>query len=94
MLKENPLSQFKVASYKPLGIRLSFEDPTTPLPGKGGGGGRIGRLQTLEKIPPKFAIFSTVLSKILAILMSDLTLPIFKKINSATKNSVWDIQGN
>ena len=39
MLKENPLSQFKVASYKPLGIRLSFEDPTTPLPGKGGGGG-------------------------------------------------------
>ena len=38
MLKENPLSQFKVASYKPLGIRLSFEDPTTPLPGKGGGG--------------------------------------------------------
>ena len=91
MLKENPLSLFKVDSYKPLGIRLSFEDPTTP---RERGGGRIGRLQTLEKISPKYAIFSTVLSKIVAILMSDLTLPIFKKINSATKNSVWDIQGN
>ena len=92
MLKENPLSLFKVDSYKPLGIRLSFEDPTTPR--ERGGGGRIGRLQTLEKIPPKYAIFLTVLSKIVAILMSDLTLPIFKKINTATKNSLWDIQGN
>lgn len=26
--------------------------------------------------------------------MSDLTPAIFKKIDSATKNSVWDIQGN
>ena len=34
--KENPLPQFKVASYKCLGIRLSFEDPTTLLPGGGG----------------------------------------------------------
>ena len=34
--KENPLPQFKVAYYKCLGIRLSFEDPTTLLPGGGG----------------------------------------------------------
>ena len=34
--KENPLPQFKVASYKYLGIWLSFEDPTTLLPGGGG----------------------------------------------------------
>ena len=33
MRKETPLPQFKVASYKCLGIRLSFEDPTTLLPG-------------------------------------------------------------
>ena len=38
--KENPLPQFKVASYKCLGIRLSFEDPTTLLPGEGGGKNR------------------------------------------------------
>ena len=65
--KENPLPQFKVASYKCLGIRLSFEDPTTLLPGAGGGGGgegTISRLRSLEKMPPKDAIFSTVLSKI------------------------------
>ena len=61
--KENPLPQFKVASYKCLGIWLSFEDPTTLLPG-GGEEGRIGRLRSLEKMPPKYAIFSTVLSKI------------------------------
>ena len=34
--KENPLPQFKVASYKCLEIRLSFEDPTTLLSGGGG----------------------------------------------------------
>ena len=63
--KEYPLPQFKVASYKCLGIRLSFEDPTTLLPGEGGGGeGRIGQLRSSEKMPPKYAIFSTVLSKI------------------------------
>ena len=67
MRKENPLPQFKVASYKCLGIRLSFEDPTTLLPGGGGRGeGRIGRLRSLEEMPPKFALFSTVLSKIVA----------------------------
>ena len=68
--QENPVPQFKVASYKFLGIRLSFEDPTTLLPRGGGGGGggegRIGRLRSLEKMPPKYAIFSTVLSKIVA----------------------------
>ena len=61
--KENSLPQFKVASYKRLGIQLFFEDPATPLPG-GGGEGRIGRLRTLEKMPPKYAIFSTVLPEI------------------------------
>ena len=61
--KENPLPQFKVASYKCLGIWLSFGDPTTLLPG-GGEEGRIGRLRSLEKMPPKYAIFSTVWSKI------------------------------
>ena len=40
MLKENPLSLFKVDSYKPLGIRLSFEDPTTPRERGGGGENR------------------------------------------------------
>lgn len=58
--KENLLPQFKVASYKHLGIRLSFEDATTLLPG-GVGEGRIGRLQSLEKMPSKYAIFLTVL---------------------------------
>ena len=65
-VKNPPLPQFKVAFYKCLGIRLSFEDPTTLLPG-GGGKGRIGRLRSLEKMPPKNAIFSTVLSKIVAL---------------------------
>ena len=31
---KNPLPQFKVACYKCSGIRLSFEDPTTLLPGE------------------------------------------------------------
>ena len=34
--KENLLPQFKVASYKCLGIRLSFEEPTRLLPGEAG----------------------------------------------------------
>ena len=65
MRKENPLPQFKVASYKRLGIRLSFEDPTTLLPG-GEGREEIGRLRKVETMPHKYAIFSTVLSKIVA----------------------------
>ena len=72
MRKENPLPQFKVASYKCLGIRLSFEDPTTLLPG-GGGEERIGRLRSSEKMPPKYAIFSTVLSKIVGFSLKGLT---------------------
>ena len=52
-----------------IGIRLSFEDQTTLLPGGGGGEVRISQLRSLEKVPPKYAIFSTVLSKIVAILM-------------------------
>ena len=66
MRKENPLPQFKVASYKRLGIRLSFEDPTTPLPGGGGRGREESVGYELGKMPPKYAIFSTVLSKIVA----------------------------
>ena len=50
MLKENPLSLFKVDSYKPLGIRLSFEDPTTPRE-RGGGGGK-GRASNFKKNTP------------------------------------------
>ena len=54
--KENPLPQFKVASYKCLGIRLSFEHPATLLPG-GGGEGRISRLRSLEKNAPQVRSF-------------------------------------
>ena len=57
MRKENPLLQFKVASYKCLEIRLSFEDPTTLLSSGGRGEGRIGRLRSLEKMPPKYTVF-------------------------------------
>ena len=38
--KENPFPQFKVASYKCPGIRLSFKDTTTLIPGGGGGKNR------------------------------------------------------
>ena len=34
------------------------------------GEGRISRLQSLEKMPPKYAIFSTVLSKIAAFVIA------------------------
>ena len=68
--KENPLPQFKNASDKCLGIRLCFEDPTTLLPGGGGRGeGRISRLPSLEKMRPKYAIFSTVLFNIVAFMI-------------------------
>ena len=33
---------------------------------RGRGEGRIGRLRSLEEMPPKYALFSTVLSKIVA----------------------------
>ena len=50
-VKKLPSPRFKVASYKCLGIRLSFEDPTTLLPGGG------GRLRSFEKMP-KIVVFS------------------------------------
>ena len=62
--KENPLPQFKLASYKCLGIRLSFEDQQHCFQGEGGRKGRIGRLRSFWKNAPKYALFSTVLSKI------------------------------
>ena len=56
--KENPLPQFKVASYKCLGIRLSFEDPTTLLPGGGWGWGRKNQSATkLSKNAPQVRNF-------------------------------------
>ena len=63
--KEILFPQFNVASYKRSGIRLSFEDATTLLPG-GWGEGRIGTAMVFRKMPSKYAIFSTVLSKIVA----------------------------
>ena len=78
--KETPLPQFKVASYKCIGTRLSFEDTTTLLPG-GEGEGRIGRLRSLEKMTPKKAIFSTVLSKIVVLFCSTFQVPVLSSAN-------------
>ena len=61
--KENPFPQFNVASYKRPGIRLSFEHTTTLLSGQRGEG-RTGTATMFRKMLPKYAIFSTVLSKI------------------------------
>ena len=63
--KENPLPQFNVACQKCPGIRLSFEYMTTLLSGEGGKG-RTGTATMFRRMPPKYAIFSTVLSKIVA----------------------------
>ena len=63
--KKSSSPQFNVASYKRPGIRLSFEDATTLLPG-GRGEGRIGTATVFRKMLFKYAIFSTVLSKIVA----------------------------
>ena len=63
--KKLPSSSFNVASYKRAGIRLSFEYTTTLLLGRGGEG-RIGTATMFRKMLPKYAIFSTVLSKIVA----------------------------
>ena len=63
--KEIPFPQFTVASYKRPGIKLSFEYATTLLSGEG----REGRTSTammFRKMLPKYTIFSTVLSKIVA----------------------------
>ena len=61
--KENPFPQFNVACYKRPGIRLSFEYTTTLLSGEGEEG-RTGTATMFRKMLPKYAIFSTVLSKI------------------------------
>ena len=61
--KENPFPQFNVASYKRPGIRLSFEYTTTLLSGEGGEE-RTRTATMFRKILPKYAIFSTFLSKI------------------------------
>ena len=66
--KENPFPQFNVASHKRPGIRLSFEYTTTLLSGGGGGGeGRTGTATMFRKMLSKYTIFSTVLSKIVAL---------------------------
>ena len=64
--KENPFPQFNVASHKRPGIRLSFEYTTTLLSGEGGEG-RTGTATMFRKMLSKYTIFSTVLSKIVAI---------------------------
>ena len=51
--KENPFPQFNVASYKRLGIRLSFEYTTTLLPGEGGER-RIGTATMLRRMLSNF----------------------------------------
>ena len=64
--KENPFPQFNVASHKRPGIRLSFEYTTTLLSGEGGEG-RTGTATMFRKMQSKYTIFSTVLSKIVAL---------------------------
>ena len=66
--KENPFPQFNVASHKRPGIRLSFEYTTTLLSGEGGEG-RTGTATMFRKTLSKYTIFSTVLSKIVGILL-------------------------
>ena len=61
--KENPFPQFNVACYKRPGIRLSFEYTKTLLSGEEGEG-RTGTATMFRKMLLKYAIFSTVLSKI------------------------------
>ena len=63
--KENPFPEFNVASHKRPGIRLSFEY-TTLLSGEGGEG-RTGTATMFRKMLSKCTIFSTVLSKIVAL---------------------------
>ena len=64
--EENPFPRFNVASQKRPGIRLSFEYTTTLLSGEGGEG-RTSTATIFRKMLPKYTIFSTVLSKIVAI---------------------------
>ena len=61
-----PSPQVNVVSYKCLRIRVALEHTTTLLPGGGGKGGRrIARM--LAKMVWECDIFSTVLSKIVAV---------------------------
>ena len=63
--ERNSLPQIIVASYKRPKIRLSFEDATALLPG-GRGEGRIGTATVFREMLSKYAIFSKILSKIVA----------------------------
>ena len=67
--KENPFPQFNVASYKRPGIRLPFEYTTTSLSGEGAEE-RTGTATMFRKMLPKYAIFSTVLSKIVVTVLN------------------------
>ena len=64
--KKTPNPQYNVASHKRPGIRLPFEY-TTLLSGEGGKG-RTGTATMFRKMLSKYTIFSTVLSKIVALL--------------------------
>ena len=52
-----PPSPVQFASYKCLGIRLSFEDPTTLLPRGGGGGGKNRSVTKFRKNAPQVCNF-------------------------------------
>ena len=64
-----PFPQVKVAFYKRSRICVALEHTTTLLP-RGGGKGKIGTARMFSKILWKCAIFSRVLSQIVAILIS------------------------
>ena len=55
------------------GIRLSFEYITTLLSGEGGEG-RTGTAMMFRKMLSKYTIFSTVLSKIVAVFMKSVAI--------------------
>ena len=64
--ERKPLPQFNVASHERPRTRLSFEYTTTLLLGEGGEG-RTGTATMFRKMLSKYTIFSTVLSKIVAV---------------------------
>ena len=65
MRKEIHFPQLNVASYKRQGIRLCFEYTTTLFPGEGVEG-RISTATIFRKRLSNYAIFKTVLFKIVA----------------------------
>ena len=79
MQKGIPLPQVNVASYKWPRIRLLKH--TTTVPPAGGGEGRIGTATMFQKkiMLPKYAIFSTVLFKIVAFHVGFLRVAIIYK---------------